>query len=360
VVILGADFDGDHGEDIDHINVVCERIRSTFDQSFNLGSYQHRITPSIGVALFDGQSSPANELLKRADLAMYQAKASGRNTMCFFDPDMQAEINARAALESDLYQSWERKDFVLYFQPQVDSRGIMGAEALVRWKHPRRGLLPPSEFISRMEEIGLILALGEWVLETACRQLARWSLRPETSRLNLAVNVSPRQFCQPDFVEQIISMLNHTGANPERLKLELTESVLVQNMEETIEKMMALKARGVGFALDDFGVGYSSLYYLKRLPLDWVKIDRSFVRDVLTDSNNATIVRSIVLLAKSMGLAVIAEGVETAAQKDFLATHGCSTYQGYLFSRPVPLDQFEAFMQDEGGHEPSEAVSSER
>lgn len=341
VVILEADFSKDHDEGLAKIRVICERIRSTFNQSFNLGAYEHHITPSIGIALFNDQSLTTNELLKRADLAMYQAKASGRNAMCFFDPDMQAETNARAVLESDLRQSWERKEFILHYQPQVDSRGITGAEALVRWQHPHRGLLPPSEFISRTEEIGLILPLGGWVLETACSQLAIWSLQPETAQLNLAVNVSPRQFCQPDFVEQIISILDRTGANPERLKLELTESVLVRNMEETIAKMMALKARGVGFALDDFGIGYSSLYYLKRLPLDWLKIDRSFVRDVLTDNNNATIVRAIVLLAKSMGLAVIAEGVETLAQKDFLATHGCGAYQGYLFSRPLPLHQFE-------------------
>jgi diguanylate cyclase (GGDEF)-like protein/PAS domain S-box-containing protein len=354
VVILEADFSKDHDEGLIKIRIICERIRRAFNQSFNLGAYEHNITPSMGIALFNDQSLTTNELLKRADLAMYQAKASGRNAMCFFDPDMQAETNARAALESDLRQSWERKEFILHYQPQVDSRGIMGAEALVRWQHPLRGLLPPSEFISRTEEIGLILPLGGWVLETACSQLAIWALQPETAHLNLAVNVSPRQFCQPDFVEQIISILDRTGANPERLKLELTESILIRNMEETIAKMMALKARGVGFALDDFGVGYSSLYYLKRLPLDWLKIDRSFVRDVLTDNNNATIVRAIVLLAKSMGLAVIAEGVETLAQKDFLATEGCSTYQGYLFSRPLPLDEFEELVHGRDQYEKSE------
>jgi EAL domain-containing protein (putative c-di-GMP-specific phosphodiesterase class I) len=223
----------------------------------------------------------------------------------------------------------------------------MGAEALIRWQHPRRGLLPPHEFIPQMEETRLILPLGAWVLETACTQLAIWSERPTTAQLNLAVNISARQFSQPDFVEQVVSILDRTAADPQRLKLELTESILVHNMDDTIEKMAALKAKGVGFALDDFGVGYSSLYYLKRLPMDWVKIDQSFVRDVLTDNNDATIVRAILLLAKSMGLAVIAEGVETVAQKDFLATHGCTAYQGYLFSPPLPLYQFEELVVKE-------------
>jgi EAL domain-containing protein (putative c-di-GMP-specific phosphodiesterase class I) len=301
----------------------------------------------VGITLFSTGSHTTDELLKQADLAMYQAKASGRNAMRFFDPDMQAVMNARSVLESDLHDSWKRNELVLHYQPQMDSHGVIGAEALIRWQHPRRGLLPPPEFIPQAEETGQILPLGAWVLETACAQLAIWSQHPATAQLDLAVNISARQFSRPDFVEQVISTLQRTGANPQRLKLELTESILVNNMDDTIAKMMALKARGVGFALDDFGTGYSSLYYLKHLPLDWLKIDKSFVRDVLTDNNDATIVRSILLLAKSMKLAVIAEGVETAAQKDFLSTNGCSTYQGYLFSRPLPLDQFEEFVLKE-------------
>lgn len=346
VVILIADFSEDQDEAVAQVRNICERILDAFSEPFNLGAYKHHATPSIGIALFNDQQRTADELLKNADLAMYQAKASGRNTMCFFDPGMQEVMNARAILESDLHKSWDRNEFVLHYQPQFDSNGIIGAEALVRWQHPRRGLLPPSEFIPQMEESGLILPLGTWVLEAACVQLAIWSRQPETAQLNLAVNISPRQFCQPDFVEQVTSTLHRSGANPKKLKLELTENVMVRNMEETISKMSALKARGVGFALDDFGVGYSSLYYLKRLPLDWVKIDRSFVKDVLTDSNNATIVRAILLLAKSMGLAVIAEGVETVAQKDFLSAHECNAYQGYLVSPPLPLRKFEEFMRE--------------
>jgi diguanylate cyclase (GGDEF)-like protein/PAS domain S-box-containing protein len=347
VIILVTDFSEDYDAAVAQVKVTCERIHSTFNQPFSLNAYKHHTTASIGVAVFNDQSHTTDELLKQADLAMYQAKASGRNAMCFFDPDMQAAINARAALESDLHKSWERNEFVLYYQPQVDSRVIMGAEALIRWQHPRRGLLPPHEFIPQTEETRLILPLGAWVLETACTQLAIWSGRPTTAQLNLAVNISARQFSQPDFVEQVVSILDRTAADPQRLKLELTESILVHNMDDTIEKMAALKAKGVGFALDDFGVGYSSLYYLKRLPLDWVKIDQSFMRDVLTDNNDATIVRAILLLAKSMGLAVIAEGVETVAQRDFLATHGCTAYQGYLFSPPLPLDQFEELVVKE-------------
>jgi diguanylate cyclase (GGDEF)-like protein/PAS domain S-box-containing protein len=350
VVILVADFSEDHDEAVAQVRAICERILGAFTPPFNLGAYKHHTTPSIGIALFNDQPHTTDELLKHADLAMYQAKASGRNALCFFDPDMQAVMNARAVLESDLHKSWERNEFVLHYQPQFDSHGVIGAEALVRWQHPRRGLLSPSEFIPQTEETGLILPLGAWVLETACTQLAIWSERPETAQLNLAVNISPRQFCQPDFVEQVVSTLDQTGANPLRLKLELTESILVHNMDDTIAKMMALKAKGLGFALDDFGVGYSSLYYLKRLPLDWVKIDQSFVRDVLTDNSDATIVRAILLLAKSMGLAVIAEGVETEAQQDFLAAHGCTAYQGYLFSPPLPLDQFEEFMHGKDGY----------
>jgi diguanylate cyclase (GGDEF)-like protein/PAS domain S-box-containing protein len=347
VIILVTDFSENYDAAVAQVKAICGRIHSTFNQSFSLGAYKHHTTASIGVAVFNDQSHTTDELLKQADLAMYQAKASGRNAMCFFDPDMQAAMNARAALESDLHKSWERNEFVLHFQPQVDSRGIIGAEALIRWQHPRRGLLPPDEFIPQTEETRLILPLGAWVLETACTQLAIWSERLETAGLNLAVNISPRQFCQPDFVEQVVSTLDRTRADPQRLKLELTESILVHNMDDAIEKMAALKAKGVGFALDDFGVGYSSLSYLKRLPMDCVKIDQSFVRDVLTDSNDATIVCAILLLAKGMGLAVIAEGVETVAQKDFLATHGCTAYQGYLFSPPLPLDQFEEFVVEE-------------
>ncbi|MEN3363906.1 MAG: hypothetical protein V7606_1180, partial [Burkholderiales bacterium] len=221
---------------------------------------------------------------------------------------------------------------------------VTGVEALVRWQHPRRGMVTPCEFIPLAEETGLILSLGQWVLETACAQLSAWSTRPDTNHLTMAVNVSARQFRHPDFMGQVLAVLDRSGADPRKLKLELTESVLLDSVEDTISKMYALKEHGVGFSLDDFGTGYSSLAYLKRLPLDALKIDRSFVRDLLTDPNDGPIARTIVALAHSLGLAVIAEGVETVEQRDFLARHGCHAYQGYLFSKPLPIERLEEYI----------------
>jgi EAL domain-containing protein (putative c-di-GMP-specific phosphodiesterase class I) len=276
---------------------------------------------------------------------MYQSKAAGRNTIRFFDPDMQVRVTARAFLEEEMRQGLEQNQFILHYQPQADTNGrITGVEALIRWQHPKRGMVPPAEFIPMAEETGLILTLGQWVLKTACAQIVTWMKRPETASLTIAVNVSARQFRHPDFVKQVIEILESSGANPHKLKLELTESLLLDNVESTIEKMVALKEKGVGFSLDDFGIGYSSLSYLKRLPLDQLKIDQSFVRDILTDLNDATIARTIVTLARSLGLEVMAEGVETKAQQTFLANNGCNDYQGYLFSRPLPANQVEAFI----------------
>ena len=324
---------------------IGEKILATLNHTYLLAGYEYHSTLSIGITLFNAHQDTVDELLKQADISMYQAKAAGRNALRFFDPDMQAAVAARATLEADLRQGLPRNQFLLYYQPQVDGEGHpTGAEALVRWQHPQRGLISPAEFIPLAEETGLILPLGGWVLETACARLVAWAARPETAGLSLAVNVSVRQFGHPDFVEQVLAALDHTGANPRKLKLELTETMLVADVEDTIAKMTALKAQGVGFSLDDFGTGYSSLSYLKRLPLDQLKIDRSFVRDVLTDPNDATIVRAILALGQSLGLAVIAEGVETEAQRDFLARHGCDAYQGYLFSRLLSAEQFEAFM----------------
>jgi len=325
---------------------VGEKIMASLNQFYQLAGHEHRSTPSIGVTLFADQRETVDELLKRADLAMYQAKAAGRNTLRFFDPDMQAAVTARAAMEADLRKGLEKNAFFLHYQPQVDVHGCMtGAEALVRWQHPQRGLVSPAEFIPLAEETGLILPIGHWVLNTACSQLVAWGTRPEMSHLTLAVNVSARQFHHVDFVEQVLAVLDHTGANPQKLKLELTESLLLDDVEDIIAKMSELKAHGVGFSLDDFGTGYSSLSYLKRLPLDQLKIDQSFVRDVLTDPDDAAIARTIVALAQSLRLDVIAEGVETEEQRDFLQSNGCHAYQGYLFSRPLPLEEFEQFQK---------------
>jgi diguanylate cyclase (GGDEF)-like protein/PAS domain S-box-containing protein len=302
----------------------------------------YHCTASIGIALFRDQSLSVEELMKRADTAMYQAKAAGRNTLRFFDPDMQAVVTARATLTSDLRTAIREGQFLLHYQSQFDGEGRMtGAEALVRWQHPRRGLVLPGEFIPLAEDSGLILPLGHWVLEAACRQLLVWAQQPAMAHLSVAVNVSGRQFYQRDFVEQVLAVLDETGADPQKLKLEVTESLLLHDMKDIIGKMTVLKGEGVTFALDDFGVGYSSLSYLKRLPLAQLKIDASFVRDVLTDGNDAAIVRTIIALGQSLGLDVIAEGVETGGQREFLAQHGCHAYQGNLFGRPGPAEKLQ-------------------
>ena len=320
---------------------VAEKLLGAFNEPFQLDGHLHHTSPSIGVALFDKDMKDIDELLKRADLAMYQAKAAGRNTIRFFDLRMQTVINARVQLEADLRLSLRSHGFTLHYQRQTDSSGqTVGAEALLRWERPSSRQVSPSVFIPLAEETGLILQLGAWVLEAACRQLVSWDSRPETAHLTMAVNVSARQFRQPAFVDQVLQVIGRTGADPRRIKLELTESLLVANIENTIDTMHALKEKGIGFALDDFGTGYSSLAYLKRLPLDQLKIDQSFVRDVLTDPNDAAIARTILGLGHTLGLDVIAEGVETADQRDFLAMHGCRAFQGYLFGRPVTAEQF--------------------
>ena len=285
------------------------------------------------------------DLLKQADLAMYQAKASGRNTVCFFDPGMQAVASANAELNMELRQSLRKGEFVLFYQPQVGHAGQMfGVEALVRWQHPIRGLVYPDEFIGQAEESGLILPLGQWVLETACVQLAKWATRPETSHLRISVNVSVRQFRHPEFVDMVMATIGRVGVNANKLNLELTESLLAAGIEVTIAKMGLLKDAGVTLAIDDFGIGYSALSYLKHLPLDQLKIDRAFVKDILTDPNDAAIARTIIGLAQSLGLAVVAEGVETIDQRDMLQRFGCDCYQGHLFCQALPIGALELFM----------------
>ena len=320
------------------------KILSTLNQTYALGSAEHHSTPSIGIALFADHSEGIDELLKRADLAMYEAKAAGRNTLRIFKPEMQTIVTARAAMEIGLREALANGHFFLHYQAQVtDVCGVAGAEALVRWRHPLHGTISPTEFIPLAEETGLIQPLGLWVLETACAQLARWAMQPGMAHLTLAVNVSARQFHQTDFVDQVLAVLERTGANPCRLKLELTESLLVTNIDGVIAKMSALKIIGVGFSLDDFGTGYSSLSYLSRLPLDQLKIDRSFVMNIESNDNAAAICAATISLAHALNLKVVAEGVETEAQRYFLnMVHHCDLIQGYLFSRPLPLDEFEA------------------
>ena len=337
VVMLENLSDNTH-EAVTQVELVAEKILRRLNRNYDLQGRQHSSTPSIGIALFCGHEQNADELLKRADVAMYQAKAAGRNTLRFFDPAMQATVVARAALDADLRRCVQRDELLLYYQPVVDGeRNITGYEALLRWQHPVRGLVTPGEFIELAEQTGLILPIGQWVLQTACRQLVVWAAQPATRELTMSVNVSARQFRHPDFVAQVLAVLEASGADAQRLKFELTESMLLGDVEDAIRKMSELRAHGVRFSLDDFGTGYSSLSYLKRLPLDQLKIDQSFVRDVLTDPNDAAIVRTILALARSMDLVAVAEGVETEGQHQFLLNNGCWVFQGYLFGRPGPL-----------------------
>ncbi len=323
---------------------VARKIMAALSQPYRLGPQQQHSTPSIGITLFAGDGRVlADELLKQADLAMYQAKAAGRNSLRFFDPRMQAVVSARAALLSDLREALPAGQLALHIQPQVDSAGrVQGAEALLRWTHPVRGAVSPAEFIPLAEESGLMHTLGQWVLQQACTLLVAWADQPALRQFSLAVNVNAQQFRHPDFVAYVLDTLARSGAQAGRLKLEITESLLMDDVEDVIAKMHTLRGLGVSFSLDDFGTGYSSLAYLKRLPLDQLKIDASFVRDLLSDVNDAAIVRTIIALAHSLGLQVVAEGVETEAQRQALAAAGCLAYQGYLFSRPVPPAAFAA------------------
>jgi len=329
-------------------DAIAVRILNAFNAPYRLediAAGDCHITPSIGISLFHSRADTVDELLRRSELAMYEAKDAGRNTLRFFDPATQAAIEVRVGLQNDLRRALPDGQLLLHYQAQVDSAGrIFGAESLLRWQHPARGLVMPGDFIALAEESGLIVPIGEWVLEVACRQIAAWAAAPHTEGLQLAVNVSARQFRQETFTERLQALLARTGANPRRLKLELTESVVLDNVEDTIAKMHALKALGIGFSMDDFGVGYSSLSYLKRLPLDQLKIDRSFVGDIATDADDAAIVQAIIGLGQTLRLMVIAEGVEDEAQRDFLTRHGCPAFQGYLFSRPLPLADFERLL----------------
>ena len=332
-----------------HIEVIANKILAIFREPFQLGVHEYHCTASIGASIFSDHDYTQDELLKQADIAMYQAKTSGRNVLRFFDAEMQDAINVRVALERELHTALAENQFELYYQPQVDhSYQVIGAEVLIRWKHPQRGLVSPAEFIPLAEENGLILPIGQWVLETAYAQLKTWRQDTLSRDLALSVNVSAKQFRQADFAAQVQAGIQRYGINPLLLKLELTESMLLADINGTIATMKALKEIGVQFSLDDFGTGYSSLQYLKRLPLDQLKIDQAFVRDIVTDSNDRAIVRTIIAMAQSLNFSVIAEGVETEEQRELLLNRGCPYYQGYLFSKPLPVERFEAFLKRGG------------
>jgi diguanylate cyclase (GGDEF)-like protein/PAS domain S-box-containing protein len=324
---------------------VGEHVLAAIDRPYSIENREYLLTASIGITVFGSHQKSVDDVLQQADIAMDQAKAAGRNTLRFFSPALQTAVNARAAMEVELRQAIKTNQFQLYYQPQVERGRVTGAEALIRWNHPTRGLVMPDDFISVAEESRLILPMGNWVLETACEQITAWADRTQTSSLSIAVNISALQFRQPEFVQQVLSALSRTGANPKNLRLELTESMLVEDIEEVIAKMTELRSHGLRFSLDDFGTGYSSLAYLKRLSLDRLKIDRSFVRDILADSTSRAIAQTIISLGKAMGLSVIAEGVETEEQRSLLTALGCHSFQGFLFSHPLPLDQFHAFLK---------------
>ena len=328
------------------VALIAEKIRTSLAAPYKLKGHEHHSSPSIGVCLYRGNEESVDALLKHADLAMYQAKDSGRNAVRFFDPAMQLAVETRAALEADLRHAVPDKQLCLHYQIQLDNdHRPLGAEALVRWIHPRRGMVPPAQFIPIAEESSLILDIGHWVMETACRQLALWGKREQTRHLEIAVNVSAQQFRLQSFVDTVAAMVRIHNVNPARLKLELTESVVLADVADVVAKMHALKALGIKLSMDDFGTGYSSLSYLKQLPLDQLKIDQSFVRDIATDPNDAVMVQTIIGLAQNFRLNVIAEGVETEAQLAFLKLHGCMAYQGYLFGKPVPIEEFEALLK---------------
>ena len=319
---------------------IASKVLRLLDQPYLLDGHQHQGSGSIGIALFNKEHELVEELLKRADLAQYRAKSAGGGTFRFFDPDMQAKAASRAALERDLRKAIPQGQLLLHYQPQVDEAGnLTGCEGLLRWEHPERGLLYPMDFIVSAEEHGIIESIGPWVIETACKQLAKWSSKSETSQLSLSVNVSARELGHPDFVPLTIRSLEETGADPSKLTLELTERVMFGSLEETLLKMSTLKAFGLSFALDDFGIGFSSLACLRTLPISQIKLDRSFVSDVVNNHSDGVIASAVIALGKDLGMSVIAEGIETEEQWRFLSKHGCRMYQGFLFGIPKPVEQ---------------------
>ena len=341
-VLVLEDLSAEAGAAALQARLVGEKVRDALAQPYILEGHEFHCTASLGIALFHGHDDTVKSLLKQADLALYQAKHAGRNTLRFFDPAMQAALDEHSALEIELRQALKRGQLHLYYQAQFDStRRIIGAEALLRWDHPERGLIAPDAFIPLAEESGLILPIGHWVLAMACAQIKAWSDRAATRDLRLAVNVSARQFRQPGFVDEVQQMLVETGADPTRLKIELTESLVIETLQDAIARMQILKALGVGFSIDDFGTGYSSLSYLGQLPVEQLKIAQSFIHGLDADASSAAIVHTIIIMGQTLNMDVIAEGVETEDQFAFLDHHGCHAFQGNLFSRPLPLEEFE-------------------
>jgi EAL domain-containing protein (putative c-di-GMP-specific phosphodiesterase class I) len=345
-VVILEDLSEDPIEAASQAKEVGKKILRALNEPYQLVGHEYRNTSSIGVTLLNAQHHSIEEMLKHADIAMYQAKKSGRNTLRFFDPKMQEAINTRVSAERELLNAIEQKQFQLHYQIQVDGEGRpIGAEALIRWIHPARGIISPAEFIPLAEETALILPIGSWVVEAACAQLKAWKLRGIARNLAIAVNVSAKQVQHEDFVTQLKAVVEKYEVRPCLLKLELTESMLVENVEDTIAKIEQLRAFGIRFSLDDFGTGYSSLQYLKKIPINQLKIDQSFVRGIETDHHDQLIVRTVIAIAHSLEIDVIAEGVETDGQLQILKSKGCNAFQGYLFAKPMPAELFEVTLQ---------------
>jgi predicted signal transduction protein with EAL and GGDEF domain len=325
---------------------IATQILLSLQKPYTLKWAEHKSSASIGLTLFNGEEISTESLLKQAELAMYKSKESGKNGAKFFETDMESSLKESAELQDELREAINKGEFVLFYQAQVENSGkVLGAEALVRWNHPQKGFISPLVFIHVAEESDLILKLGDWILQSACNELSRWSKIDTMKDITLAINISVKQFTQNNFVKNTLSIIEQSGANPKMIKLEITESMLVDDKESIVEKMSILKELGISFSLDDFGTGYSSLSYLKKLPINQLKIDQSFVRDIITDINDELICKSIIAIASSLGLNVIAEGVETVEQKEMLSLLGCATFQGYLYSKPVPSKDFEIFIE---------------
>ncbi len=346
-IVLLHNLDNDESVALHNTEELAQAIRVAIKLPINYAGTEHFATASIGTYVFRCHKTDSlEEIIKRTHIALSRAKKLGHDSIQGFSSEMKDSVAMRASLETDLHRALQRREFVLFYQIQVDQHGIpLGAEILLRWKNPKIGMVSPADFIPLSEDTGLIIPIGDWVLESACHQLKKWQASKLTEHLVLAVNVSPRQFVRPNFIDNVKYILTKTGINPERLKLEITESFLIDDVEKAITKMANLKNLGVSFSLDDFGTGYSSLSYLKRLPLDQIKIDQSFVKSITQSRRDAELVRSIIAMATSLDFHVIAEGVETLQQKDLLSDFACNAFQGYFFSRPVPLEEFEQLLK---------------
>jgi diguanylate cyclase (GGDEF)-like protein/PAS domain S-box-containing protein len=357
-IVLSPELSKEQVHAVNGAKALAEKLLLSLEMPLILGDYQTKISASIGISLFCGNSVGRHDhsnqehnqstyelLLKQADIAMYKAKRSGKNRLCFFDPSLQADVSRRALLEGELRIALAKDELLLYYQPQLDDEfGLVGVEALLRWSHKDYGAISPVEFIIVAEECGLIIPLGDWVIDQACRQLYLWRKKRSFDHLKVSVNISARQLYAPNFVEKIINCVNHYDVDPKLLKLELTESILLEDTNIAVKKMTALAQADIFFTLDDFGTGYSCLSYLKLLPLCVIKIDLSFVKDILVDKNDVAISRTIMALADALGLEVIAEGVEELEQLECLRKMGCHIFQGFYYSKPLSIDKFEEYV----------------